>query len=290
MRCFEPPAGTAPKMHVVIGPAMGVPQRRYADFAGWLARQGVRVMTFDFRGQGESLALLQGAGMRNVQATLTDWRGDYEAVIAHLHARDSSLPLYLIGHSMGAQMPGWFDHPERVAGLLAVTAGSGYWRENAPALRYRALFMWQALVPLLTPLLGYFPGARLGAVGDLPAGVIRQWRRWCLNPDYSAGAEGQAARARYAAVRFPMVSLSVTDDEMMTLHGTQSLLRLYANAPKQHERIAPDDHGLARIGHLGWFHPRFESTLWPLSWQALQRLPALAKGDTLVTGGAPQAA
>ena len=275
-RLFEPPAGRPVALQAVIGPAMGVPQRVYADFAAWLAGQGVRVLTFDYRGQGESLALAPRPQLRHVRATLHDWRADYEAAVAHLHAAAPTLPLQLVGHSLGAQLPGLFEQPARVSGLLAVAAGSGYWRENAPALKGRALLMWHALVPLLTPLYGYFPGRRLGVIGDLPAGVIRQWRRWCLHPRYS-GAEGPAALARYAEVRFPIRALSVTDDEMMTLQGTRSLLSLYAGAPRELVRVAPAEHGVARIGHLGWFQPRFEPTLWPLTLQALRELAAQAR-------------
>ena len=277
-RVFEPPAGVPVTLQVVIGPAMGVPQRHYADFAAWLAAQGVRVLTFDYRGQGASLALLAHRRLRQVDATLHDWRADYEAATQHLHARAPQLPLLLVGHSLGAQLPGLFERTEHIAGLLAVAAGSGYWRENAPQLRKRALLLWHGMVPLLTPLFGYFPGRRLGAVGDLPAGVIRQWRRWCLHPQYS-GAEGPAVRQRYAAVRFPIQALSITDDEMMTLPGTQSLLALYANAPRRIERVAPADHGLPRIGHLGWFHPRFQATLWPFTLQALRALAATPQAD-----------
>lgn len=269
-RLFEPPG--APTLQVVIGAAMGVPQRRYAEFAEWLAAQGVRVLTFDYRGYGDSLKL-HGRRLRHVDATLNDWRADYEAVVQHLHAQAPDVPLLLIGHSLGAQLPGLFERTDHIAGLLGVATGSGYWRLNAPQLRRRALFMWHGLVPTLTPLFGYFPGKRLGAVGDLPAGVIRQWRRWCLHPRYS-GAEGPSALARYGAVRFPIRALSITDDEMMTLPGTQSLLSLYANAPHRIERVHPPEHGAARIGHLGWFHPRFAGNLWPYTLTALRELAA----------------
>ena len=272
-RLFEPDG--PPTLQVVIGAAMGVPQRRYADFAAWLAAQGVRVLTFDYRGYGDSLQLLHGARLRHVQATLHDWRADYEAATLHLHALAPDVPLLLIGHSLGAQLPGLFDRTDHIAGLLGVATGSGYWRHNAPRLRPRALFMWHGLVPTLTPLFGYFPGKRLGAVGDLPAGVIRQWRRWCLHPDYS-GSEGPAARQRYAAARFPILALSISDDEMMTLAGLKSLLALYTHAPQRIERVTPAEHGVPRIGHLGWFHPRFKSNLWPLAWRALADLPQRA--------------
>ena len=281
---FEPPAVMPVGGQVVIGPAMGVPQRFYAGFAAWLAGQGLRVLSFDYRGQGASLALLPHGRLRQVDATLHDWRADYEAATRHLHAQAPDLPLLLVGHSLGAQLPGLFERTDHIAGLLAVAAGSGYWRQNAPGLRKRALFMWHGMVPVLTPLFGYFPGRRLGAVGDLPAGVIRQWRRWCLHPEYSA-AEGPAARQRYAAVRFPIRALSITDDEMMTLPGTQSLLALYAGAPRDIERVAPADHGLPRIGHLGWFQPRFEATLWPHTLRALRELATTGRGDESPASG-----
>jgi len=60
---------------------------------------------------------------------------------------------------------------------------------------------------------GYFPGRRLRKVGDLPKGVMYQWRKWCLNPDYVVGYEGEATRESYGEVVTPISSFSFTDDE-----------------------------------------------------------------------------
>jgi len=267
-RVFEPP-GIA-KASVVIAAAMGVRQDFYAPFATWLAKQGLRVTTFDYRGVGASLPKSQ-QGLRGFKADLFDWVHDYEAVIDQAHAALPEQPLYLVGHSLGGQLPGLLRNQSKVQGMLGIAAGSGYWRHTAPALRRKALFFWYAVVPLSTWLHGYFAGQRIGAVGDLPRGVIWQWRRWCLNPTYGAGAEGAAARNGYAAVRFPICSLYLTDDEMMTLKGTQVLLDLYAQAPRKIEQIAPRDVGIERVGHFGFFRPQCSQTLWPL---ALARLLA----------------
>src|SRR5256885_13980938 len=121
------------------------------------------------------------------------WARDYEAVIAHAKAQLPDQPLFLIGHSLGAQLPGLLRSPQLVDGLLSIAAGSGYWRDNAPRLKRMVPYFWHVLVPVATRLCGYFPGRRLRKVGDLPAGVMLQWRRWCLNPRYSVGAEGEAA-------------------------------------------------------------------------------------------------
>jgi len=245
---------------VVIGGAMGVRQDYYAPFAQWLAGQGWRVTTFDYRGSGASMP---EAGLRGYKADLFDWTRDYEAAIDHAHAALPGRPLYLLGHSLGAQLPGLLANQDKVSGLLSVAAGSGYWRENAPRLKRMVPYFWWVLVPLATRLCGYFPGRKLKKVGDLPAGVILQWRKWCLHPQYSVGAEGEAVRRSYASVRFPVVALSITDDELMTLRGTRSLVGLYANAHSEIQCIAPADVAARRLGHFGPFRSEQQTQLWP---------------------------
>jgi predicted alpha/beta hydrolase len=111
---------------------------------------------------------------------------------------------------------------------------------------------------------GYFPGKRLRKVGNLPAGVMQQWRKWCLSPEYVVSAEGEDVRAAYASVRTPILALSFTDDELMTARSIRSLHGLYASAPVEFRTIAPREIGVKRIGHFGFFRPQFEQTLWPL--------------------------
>lgn len=258
--CVYEPA-VAARGNVVIGGAMGVVQDFYAPFAQWLSGQGWRVTTFDYRGSGRSAP--PGGSLRGFRADLFDWTADYAAVIDQAHAALPQAPLYLLGHSLGAQLPGLLRNQHKVSGLLSVAAGSGYWRQNAPRLRRVVLLFWFVLVPLATRLCGYFPGRRLGVVGNLPSGVVLQWRRWCLSPHYSVGAEGAAVRRRYASVRFPVHALSVDDDELMTLPGIRSLVALYENAPSAVERIAPRQLGIGRLGHFGAFRREREADLWP---------------------------
>ena len=273
LRTYE--GSTPASASIVIGSAMGVKQDFYAVFAQWLAQQGYRVTTFDYRGVGESVTGLPAGELKGFQADLSDWARDYEAVVDHAKAALPDAPLYLLGHSLGAQLPGLFRQPGQVDGLVSVAAGSGYWRDNAPRLRRTILYFWYFLVPLATRLCGYFPGRRLRKVGDLPAGVMLQWRRWCLDPRYSVGAEGAAAEQSYAEVQFPVLALSITDDELMTLRGTHNLINLYTNAPRRVERIAPLEVQARRIGHFGLFREQFRTTLWPRTIASLQAVAAL---------------
>jgi len=270
VRRYEPTAEV--RASIVIGGAMGVRQSFYEPFAQWLAQQGLRVWTFDYRGSGDSR---NGASLRGFEADLFDWARDYEAVVDAAKAALPEQPLYLLGHSLGAQLPGFLQRPEQVDGLISIAAGSGYWRENAPKLKRSILYFWFVLVPLVTRVCGYFPGRKLKKVGDLPRGVILQWRRWCLHPRYSVGAEGDSALQSYGRVRFPVLALSMTDDELMTLAGTESLMSFYAGAPRAVERIAPADVQARRIGHFGFFREQFSQSLWPSMLDKLHRLAAL---------------
>lgn len=245
---FFQPAG-APRAAVLIVPAMGVPQSYYRAFAAWLAREGFLAATFDYRGMGAS----RRGPLRGLRADILDWaRLDTAAVLDALAARAPRVPLYWVGHSLGGQILPFVPGRERVARMITIGTGSGYWVENARPGRWLAALLWYVVVPLLTPLFGYFPGRRLRMVADLPRGVIEQWRRWCLDPDYAAGAE-PGAREAYAAVRTPIVSLSFTDDEFMSARNTESIHGFYANAARRMKRFAPHQLGRRRIGHFGFF-------------------------------------
>jgi predicted alpha/beta hydrolase len=259
------PNGGAIRGAVLIGGAMGVKQDYYARFAQWLALQGFAVMSFDYRGMGDSRSAAHAKSLRGFDADLFSWARDYDSAIDALRERAPGVPLYLIGHSLGAQLPGLLRNRDRIDGLLSIAAGSGYWRDNAPQLKRMVLYFWHVLVPVATAVCGYFPGKRIGKVGDLPRGVVLQWRRWCMNPRYHVGAEGAAVRAQFEQVRFPVVALSITDDELMTERGTRVLVDCYANAPRRIERVSPADARVERIGHFGFFREQFETSLWARS-------------------------
>jgi predicted alpha/beta hydrolase len=269
-RFFAPPATLrgAWRGSVLIAPAMGVPQSYYQAFATWLANRGYLAVTFDFRGMG----LSRRGSLRGLDADIFTWaERDAAAVLDALVARAPGLPLTWVGHSLGGQILPFVPGRDRVAKMVTVGCGSGYWKENSPPLKKRVWMLWYGVAPLTVPLFGYYPGSLFNMVGDLPANVMRQWRAWCMHPEYSVGVEGSAARAKFAAVRTPIVSLSFTDDEFMSARNTESLHAFYTGARKAMLRIDPRDAGVARIGHFGFFRREHGDRLW-----ATYVLPLLA--------------
>ncbi|RZL02241.1 MAG: alpha/beta fold hydrolase [Rubrivivax sp.] len=246
---------------VLLSSAMGVPQIFYRPFATWLAQQGIAVLTFDCRGMGESAP----ASWRGYVASITDWvKQDHPAALAELLRRWPGVPRTYLGHSLGGQIFGWLEGHEHFDRMVTVASGSGYWRYNAPQVRWSVHLLWWFLAPLALTLFGHFPGERLGVLGTIPKQAMWQWRRWCLHPDYIA-AEGNELRARYAQVRTPITAALMEDDELISPEGVRRLYRLYPNAPTRFESLQPHAHGLQRLGHFGLFKPQAATALWPLA-------------------------
>jgi len=159
---------------ILIVSAMAVPQSFYADLARWLAGQGWQVVTFDYRGMGDSAPRT----LRGFETDVLTWaRQDCAAALAFTRRLAAGRPLIWIGHSLGGQIFAMTPGNEAVAAAVTVASGVGYWRDNAYPLRRYSWWLWHLIAPVATAICGYFPGRALRIVGDLPQGVIRQWSR-----------------------------------------------------------------------------------------------------------------
>jgi len=251
---FEPSA--VPCGAVVIAPAMGVPQKFYRSLAEWLAERGYLAVTFDYRGMGQSAP----RQLKGFEATLRDWaEQDCGAVLQRLVDSYPNIPVYWIGHSFGGQILGLIPNRQRIQKAVTVASGNGYWR---PRQRVPSLFLWYALVPIAHQVWGYFPGRKIGVVGDVPKNAMAQWRRWCLSPRYLFDAEEDAVAEQYAAILFPITAFSISDDEMMTAEGIATIHQYFVNAPKTIHQLDPSALNIDPVGHFGFFREKFREPLW----------------------------
>ncbi len=244
-RWFEP--SVEARGVVLIVPAMATTASYYTTFASWLRDRGFAVMTFDYRGHGESLA----GPMREVTNDLVRWAYDARDALDHAHVRAEGLPVTWLGHSLGGQVLAFADHA-KADRAISVAAGTGYWKHNTASTRRKAPLLWKVIAPSAIAVAGYFPGKRLRILGDLPPNVMRQWGRWCMHEDYLL-SELPEMRDSFAAVDIPMASVSFTDDELMSATSISTLDGLYSGVDTTHMRYTPQQLGVGSMGHFGFF-------------------------------------
>lgn len=275
------PAGAArpARSVVVIGPATSVRSRYYGRFAAFLAAAGFDVLTFDYRGIGES----RPRRLRGFRADWRDWGElDLEAALRTAMARFPGRPVDVVAHSIGGFALGLAPSAQRLRRIVTVGAQYAHWRDYEARARLRMLLRWHVAMPALAGLLGYVPARRLGWMEDTPAGVARDWSR--MGARFERTLRGGAGLPdRFARVGAPILAISLTDDPFGTIPAIERLLGYYRASPRTHLRIAPGMIGAAAIGHFAFFHDRFRDSLWPLArhWLEAGRLPAGAPGKVV---------
>src|ERR1700761_4121807 len=94
---------TANRPVVIINSATSVRCRYYSRFAAFLFANGMDVITFDYRGIGES----RPATLRGFDAGWIDWGNlDFEAVLLFCAHEYRGQPIQVVGHSAGGFMVG----------------------------------------------------------------------------------------------------------------------------------------------------------------------------------------
>lgn len=252
-------APAAPAAVLVVAAAMGVPRQYYRRFAAHLAGQGVAAVTFDYRGIGEA-----AAGLADPRGTsFQDWgRLDLHAVLEQVYARFPGLPVFLCGHSAGAQIVGLTPHAERLAGLVFVAGPRPHVSQDRGSYRIFSTLWWYVLVPLGS-LRAWFPARRLGFSSvDVPSGVTREWARWARAPRYLFTPEFGIDTSRYARLRQPLLAFSFADDRYTPPASAEALLSEYPGAQVTRRPVRPSEVGARAIGHLGFFRESLRDTLW----------------------------
>ena len=245
----------APSRVVLIAPATGVARRFYRTFARHLAGRGFGVLTWDWRGIGES----RPPSLRGFAATMREWGvRDLAAAIDAAEDRAPGARRVVVGHSFGGQAVGLAPNRDRVDAMVLVGAQVGWWGHWPFPDRYALAALWHVGVPAFAHTLGYLPGWLFGSGEDLPRGVALEWASWCRSPHFLGDFSG------HAAVRAPLLAYAIDDDFFAPRTAVEALVARYGSDRRTIRQVAPASLGLRGIGHFGFFRatarPLWEET------------------------------
>ncbi|QNK02351.1 alpha/beta hydrolase family protein [Dyella telluris] len=229
-------------------PALGVAAKHYLPLAQALAARGVTVAIHEWRGIGSSdrrASRRQDWGYREL---LVD---DLPAGIAVARAHVAQAPLYLGGHSLGAQIAVLYAalHPREPAGLLAVASGAPYWRQFPQG---RLLWLAYALAPWLARAFGYLPGRRIGFGGNEARRLIDDWARTGRTGRYAAMGMAADVEALLQQLRLPVLALRLQDDWLAPQTSLSWLLEKMPQGEAVQQVVTAADLGADKADHFGW--------------------------------------
>jgi predicted alpha/beta hydrolase len=244
---------------IIVSSATAVPRKIYRDFAQHLARRGASVITYDYRGIGDSAP----SRLAGFPARMRDWAElDFAGVIDDARARYPSRHIGVVGHSFGGQALMLAPNTHEIAKAVTVAAQAGYWRLCAGAEKYRVYALLKAVLPPINAACGYMPGSRLGLGEDLPSGVFLEWRHWCLRPGYFLGDPTLASLANGEKFGGELVMVGIDDDPWATPAAIDLLATGFTGTKAARRQIAPAEAGAKRIGHFGFFRKDVAGRLW----------------------------
>jgi predicted alpha/beta hydrolase len=249
------PAGT-----VILNPATGVHARYYHRYAAFLAANDFCVLTYDYRGIG----LSRPESLHGSTFTWRQWGElDFDAALRHALQEDETGRVLVVGHSIGGFLPGYSPAVGRVSSMLSVGGQYGYWGDYRLNRRLLLFLKWHVAMPAITFAVGHFPGKRLGWLEDLPKGVAYGWGLQQGRAEQGLSQEAaEVMRDRFATATGPILSVTMSDDEIATQKAVNRAMRYYRRSPVTKVMLRPQDLGLERVGHFDLFHARHQDGFW----------------------------
>ncbi len=252
------PAGA--RTWLLINSAMGVRRRFYRHLAAHLEAEQIGVLTYDYRGMGDSVVAGDGVAL----IRLEDWgRKDFPAAFRWLRERHAPDRVVVLGHSVGGQLLGIAPEVRAADALVGVATQSGHWRHWDGVDRARVFALWYAAIPLLTALNVRFPSSRLGLGQDIPSGVARQWAEWGRDSQYVRSPTVGPQPQFHDEVCCRLRTYLPRSDFLAPERAVRAWHDWFPNAERELIELGPRNAAGRKIGHFGLFDPEVGAEEWP---------------------------
>ena len=242
---------------IIIGPSADTTQVYYRPLAKLLRSLDYDVVTFDYRGTGQSAP----PQLKGFKTCLHQWAvQDADAVIRFVKNHFVNQEIIYIGHGISGEIIGLAQASQYIQKLVLVSSALSC-KKIWPLKHRLRIIALKTIMRLVNKLFGYFPGTKLGILKDIPKGVAHQWANWCSNTN---GLFDAYPDNNFRKLQVPLLAFSFTDDWRCPPKAVEELLNRFTSSIITWHHILPRDIGVKRIGHSGFFDPYAKPTLWVL--------------------------
>jgi predicted alpha/beta hydrolase len=244
---------TAPRAQLLVLPALGIQARLYRRLGALLAEAGINTAAMEQRGHGRS-ALRPS---RQCDYGFREWlQQDIPAALAWLQEKAPGTPVFLAGHSLGGHLSlvARALYPRQVSGVILFTTATPYYGCFHGLMRWQVRFLI-ASIPIVTSLLGYYPGDRMGLGGREARRLMDDWLVMARSNRYGAEGMQQDLEQLVQSDACPVLSIYCDQDNLAPLQAIEGVTRRLRGHDVDWFEITSEALG-ARADHASWAkHP-----------------------------------
>ena len=251
-----------PKAVVQFNCGTATKKEFYRPFLTYLAENNYLCCLWNYRGS------VKTDNLKNSTFRFADYgTRDIPAIKAYLDKRFPNLPFLFIGHSAGGQQIGFAENLDNVKGNINIAVSSGYYPNMPLSYRIKAYFFFYIFSPISALLNGYVKAKPYGFMENLPKGVIFEWRDWLEKEDYFFNEKFYGITVpigQFKKFKFPIHVIYSVDD---TISNAKNSKAFWQNVSSDKEitfrELTPNEFGLKKIDHFGYFKKIMKDKLWP---------------------------
>ena len=264
VKVFEPEVSNGKLL--LINSATGVKQQIYFSFAKYLRQKGYTVITYDYRGIGES----KPKEMSGFKASMRIWGTiDYKTVTDFIRKEYPGEIKFCLGHSVGALILGMNEDSQIFRKFIFVATQDAYLGNLNFKVAVAGLLGFGIALPIMTHFLGYFPANRFGLGESLPKGVAFDWQTLILNKKSTSKLYEINETDFSKTLQQHAFIIHAEDDSWVTQKGMRNLMKTtYPNLKTTYREVKISESEKGEIGHINFFRS-FNEPLWKIVFDQL---------------------
>ncbi|MCM6761457.1 alpha/beta fold hydrolase [Rathayibacter sp. ZW T2_19] len=251
-----PPSGPDTGQHVYVLPAMGIRSGYYRALADSFSARGFTVVLTDLRGEGEATP---SASRSTTHGYVEIVERDIPESVAYLRRELGAERIWLLGHSLGGQLGLIADSRTSSAQAPADAGFAGVVLVGSGSSWHRAQDGWRAprnrVVPqlfvLLSHIVGYFPGDRLGFAHRQSTRLMIDCARQSRTGLFAAPGAAEDYDESLARLERPVLVFDIDGDRLTSRRAVDHLCAAVPRARITRRRHPIEGRPL-RDPHVAW--------------------------------------